>query len=176
MLIKELDLHGIELSPYVRLSASSTSSRALQVQDPKQQIQSQCHKSFASTIWQWSENALMILNQTFLAFCSKHVLPLRIKPFRQERIYQASLLLRLVKRYYLSHNVAPSKVQSKWPKVMAMLQHLTRNTYHSVQKAKSFNSIAIFCSSWKLSKYQCIKISCHREYFHWTLMGRRHRF
>ena len=94
----------------------------------------------------------------------------------RKRIYQASLLLRLVKRYYLSHNVAPSKVQSKWPKVMAMLQHLTRNTYHSVQKAKSFNSIAIFCSSWKLSKYQCLKISCHREYFHWTLMGRRHRF
>ena len=66
----------------------------------------------------------MILNQTFLAFCSKHVLPLRIKPFRQERIYQGSLFLRLVKRYYLSHNVAPSKVQSKWPKVIAMLQHL----------------------------------------------------
>jgi len=53
----------------------------------------------------------MILNQTFLAFCSKHVLPLRIKPFRQERIiYQVSHFLTLVKGYYLSHNVAPSKV------------------------------------------------------------------
>ena len=106
-------------------------------------------QSFASSISQLSENALTILNQTFLAFCSKHVLPLRIKPFRQERIYQASLLLRLVKRYYLSHNVASSKVQSTWPKpegdgYATTPLGYTRSTNHSVQKPSHSTLVKTF--------------------------------